>query len=81
MTENYFVFLEQPVYINVMRLLLNNLRGKPMTKDLFEYESEEKVNDIEKHSCSCVLATNNMNAIVHSIDAAGAIEDTYSCGT
>ena len=36
------------MYINVMRLLVNNLRGKPMTKDLFEYESEEKVNDIEK---------------------------------
>ena len=47
MTENYFVFLEQPMYVNVMRLLLNNLRGQPMIKDLFEYDSEEKVNDIE----------------------------------
>ena len=47
MTENYFVFLEQPMYVNVMRLLLNNLRGQPMIKDLFEYDSEEKVNDIQ----------------------------------
>ena len=44
MTENYFVFLEQPMYINVMKLLVNKLRGQPMTKDLFEYDSEEKVN-------------------------------------
>ena len=35
------------MYVNVMRLLLNNLRGQPMIKDLFEYDSEEKVNDIE----------------------------------
>ena len=48
MTENYFVFLEQPMYINVMRLLVNNLRGQPMGKDLFEHDSEEKVNNIEK---------------------------------
>ena len=48
MTENYFVFLEQPMYINVMRLLVNNLRGEPMAKDVFEYDSEEKVNNIEK---------------------------------
>jgi len=48
MTENYFVFLEQPMYVNVMRLLLNNLRGQPMVKDVFEHDSEEKVNDIEK---------------------------------
>ena len=47
MTENYFVFLEQPMYVNVMRLLLNNLRGQPMVKDLFKFDSEEKVNDIE----------------------------------
>ena len=47
MTENYFVFLEQPMYVNVMRLLLNNLRGQPKLKDLFEHDSEEKVNDIE----------------------------------
>ena len=48
MTENYFVFLEQPMYVNVMRLLLNNVCGKPMIKDVFEYDSEEKVNNIEK---------------------------------
>ena len=53
MTENYFVFLEQPMYINVMRLFINKLRGQPMIKGLFEYDSEEKVNDIlEKNSCS-----------------------------
>ena len=46
MTENYFVFLEQPMYINVMRLLLNKLRGQALVKDVFEYDSEEKVNDI-----------------------------------
>ena len=44
MTENYFVFLEQPMYINVMKLFINKLCGQPMTKDLFEYDSEEKVN-------------------------------------
>ena len=51
MTENYFVFLEQPMYINVMKLFINKLRGQPVAKDLFEYDSEEKVNDIEKSSC------------------------------
>ena len=35
------------MYVNVMRLLLNNLRGQPKLKDLFEHDSEEKVNDIE----------------------------------
>ena len=44
MTENYFVFLEQPMYVNVMRGLVNNLRGEPTTKGLFKYDSEEKVN-------------------------------------
>ena len=48
MTENYFVFLEQPMYVNVMRVLLNKLCGQPMVKDLFEYDSEEKVNNSEK---------------------------------
>ena len=43
MTENYFVFLEQPMYINVMRVLVNNLRGQPMAKDAYEYDSDEKV--------------------------------------
>ena len=47
MTENYFVFLEQPMYINVMKHLVNKLRGQPMIKGLFEYDSE-KVNHIEK---------------------------------
>ena len=49
MTENYFVFLEQPIYINVMKLLLNKLRGQALVKDVFEYDSEEKVNDILVH--------------------------------
>ena len=36
------------MYINVMRLLVNNLRGEPMAKDVFKYDSEEKVNNSEK---------------------------------
>ena len=46
MTENYFVFLEQPMYINVMRVLLNKLRGQPMAKDIIQHDSEEKVSKI-----------------------------------
>ena len=42
MTENYFVFLEQPMYINVMRVLL----GQPMAKDIIQHDSEEKVSNI-----------------------------------
>ena len=49
MTENYFVFLEQPMYINVMKLLVNKLRGQPMIEGLFEYDSEEKVNNVAKN--------------------------------
>ena len=49
MTENYFVFLEQPMYINVMKLFINKIWGQPMIKGLFEYDSEEKVNDILVH--------------------------------
>ena len=64
MTENYFVFLEQPMYINVMKLFINKLCGQPMTKDLFEYDSEEKVNDIEKSSCSCINSC-NVNDLLH----------------
>ena len=48
MTENYFVFLEQPMYVNVMKLLLNNLRGQPMAKDIIQHDNEEKVSNIEK---------------------------------
>ena len=48
MTENYFVFLEQPMYINVMKLLVNNLRGQPMGKDIIQHDNEEKVSNIEK---------------------------------
>ena len=54
MTENYFVFLEQPMYVNVMRLLVNKLCGQPMAKDIIKHDSE-KVNDIEK----------NMNDLLH----------------
>ena len=37
------------MYINVMRPLVNKLRGQPIAKGLFEYDSEEKVNaNIEK---------------------------------
>ena len=46
MTENYFVFLEQPMYINVMRVLLNKLRGQPMANDIIQHDSEEKVSNI-----------------------------------
>ena len=35
------------MYINVMKHLVNKLRGQPMIKGLFEYDSE-KVNHIEK---------------------------------
>ena len=65
MTENYFVFLEQPLYVNVMKVLVNKLRGQPMIKDLFEYDSEEKVNYIEKSSCSCINISCNMNDPLH----------------
>ena len=34
------------MYINVMKLFVNKLCGQPMVKGLFEYDSEEKVNDI-----------------------------------
>ena len=43
------------MYINVMRLLVNKLCGQPMAKGLFEYDSEEKVNNVEKilvHVCN-----------------------------
>ena len=52
------------MYVNVMRVLLNNLRGQPMIKDLFEYDSEEKVNDL-KISCSCINILCNMNDLLH----------------
>ena len=49
MTENYFVFLEQPTYINVMRLFVKKLCGQPMIKGLFEFDSEEKVKNFLVH--------------------------------
>ena len=51
------------MYINVMKLFINKLRGQPVAKDLFEYDSEEKVNDIEKSSCSCINSC-NMNDLL-----------------
>ena len=35
------------MYIHVMKPLVNNLFGQPVAKDLFKYDSEEKVNDLE----------------------------------
>ena len=52
------------MYVNVMRVLLNNLRGQPMIKDLFEYDSEEKVNDL-KMSCSRINNSCNINDLLH----------------
>ena len=52
------------MYVNVMRVLLNNLRGQPMIKDLFEYDSEEKVNDL-KMFCSRISSSCNMNDVLH----------------
>ena len=47
------------MYINVMKLFINKLRGQPVAKDLFEYDSEEKVNaNIAKSSCSCINSCN-----------------------
>ena len=52
------------MYINVMRLLVNNLRGEPMAKDVFEYDSEEKVNNSE-NSCSCINSSCNMKDLLY----------------
>ena len=52
------------MYVNVMRVLLNNLRGQPIIKDLFEYDSEEKVNDL-KMSCSRISSSCNMNDLLY----------------
>lgn len=43
MTSDHFVFMEQPIYFNLMRLFANILRGQPPVKGIFEYGSEEKV--------------------------------------
>ena len=37
------------MYVNVMKTLVNKLHGQPIAKDLFEYDSEEKVNKILVH--------------------------------
>jgi len=43
MTEGYFVFLEQPMYVNLSRLFMNQLCGHPVAKGLFTYDYSEKV--------------------------------------
>ena len=43
MTDGYFVFLEQPMYINLSTLLINKLCGNPTAKGLFVYDYSEKV--------------------------------------
>ena len=52
MTSDHFVFVEQPIYLNLMRLFANILRRQPPVKGFFEYGSEEKVKK------SCVQAFN-----------------------
>ena len=49
MASDYFVFLEQPIYLNLMRIFVNTLRRQPPVKGLFEYGSEEKVNEFLVH--------------------------------
>ena len=49
MTSDYFVFLEQPIYLNLMRIFVNALRRQPPIKGLFEYGNEEKVNEFLVH--------------------------------
>jgi len=44
MTDGYFVFLEQPMYINFSRIFINKLCGHPPAKGLFIYDYNEKVN-------------------------------------
>ena len=44
MTEGYFVFLEQPIYISLSRLFINKFRGNPLANDLFIFDYDEKVN-------------------------------------
>ena len=49
MTSDYFVFLEQPIYLNLMRIFVNTLRRQPPVKNLFEHGNEEKVNKFLVH--------------------------------
>jgi len=44
MTERYFVFLEQPMYINLSSFIKNQLCGNPLAKGFFTYDYSEKVN-------------------------------------
>lgn len=41
MTEGYFVFLEQPLYINLSRIFINKLCGTPLAKGLFIFDNEK----------------------------------------
>ena len=52
MTSDHFVFVEQPIYLNLMRLFANTLLRQPPSKGFFEYGSEEKVKSLV---CKCLM--------------------------
>ncbi len=47
-TQNYIVFLEQPLLVNGFKLMTCTPKGKPL-KDCFEWHPNEKVNIVFKY--------------------------------
>jgi len=43
MSENYFIFLEQPIYLNLKRVFMNKITGQHLLRDFFQSNYEEKV--------------------------------------
>ncbi|XP_073513270.1 carotenoid-cleaving dioxygenase, mitochondrial [Phyllobates terribilis] len=72
MSENYVVFVEQPLRLNIMRLLMGQIRGKAMSQSLsWEPQLNTVFHVISKHSGEKHSATFHTKAFVtfHQINA------------
>jgi len=56
MSENYFIFLEQPIYLNLKRVFMNKITGQPLLRDFFQSNHEEKVRTHGKKLNICIIS-------------------------
>lgn len=51
MSENYIIFIEQPIKLNLMRIITSKFRGKPISEGInWEPQHNTRFHVVNKHT-------------------------------
>lgn len=51
MSENYIIFIEQPIKLNLMRIITSKFRGKPISEGInWEPQHSTRFHVVNKHT-------------------------------